>query len=245
MVNYDSFPASFIYDTRFKELGPISNLPFVVITGVTYEDCTDEGFPTPAEFDRLENVFNVLEKRIDHWSSSYVGVFTHRCQRLGYFYVMDTTGLRDSLKQLYADQFPLYSPYINMRADKDWETYFKFLVPTPQIVQSNSNFEVLVQLFEAGDSLVLPRNVDHWIYFRTEKDRKGFKSAAIDLGFAATSEAPLPDADPAYPHGLRLSRIDHVDHQAIDSVTFQLIDLAQKWNGKYDGWEAEVIKSQK
>ena len=57
----------------------------------------------------------------------YVGSFMHNYQRLEYFYLKDTIGLRNVLENFYGTKYPNFKNYINLRVDADWKGYREFL----------------------------------------------------------------------------------------------------------------------
>jgi regulator of RNase E activity RraB len=40
-----------------------------------------------------------------------------------------------------------------------------------------------------------------------------------------------------------ISRVDSVDYEAIDDLTDLLLEIAEKFEGEYDGWETMVIEA--
>ena len=128
---------------------------------------------------------------------------------------------------------------VRLTKDEKWNRYFNFLYPEPEQLQSIKNRKVLEELESNGDDLSKERQVDHWIYFKTENDRSAFLKSIDKENYAVvTSDFLASSAD--YPHRLHISRTDKIDQLSIDKVVLHLRRLAQKHNGDYDGWETSI-----
>lgn len=98
---------------------------------------------------------------------------------------------------------------------------------------------VVEYLKKNGDKLTTPREVFHWIYFKTEEDAENFKNEAEKENFIFVSKRKVEDD---YPFQIELKRIDKVDFKSVNEYTLYLLELAEKNNGDYDGWETSVEK---
>ncbi|MBW8688141.1 DUF695 domain-containing protein [Chitinophaga rhizophila] len=241
MARYEDGDGSTIFNEDLKAVAPVSSQPFVIITGVKFKDCAN-GFPTHAEFDRLYVISDSVRAIIDpRGDNSLAGTFTYQCERLDYYYASDTVNLRHQLLNLYARSFSNYESYVNIKVDKDWDAYLRFLYPNETIREYMRNEQVIRNLTESGDKLDKARRVDHWIYFLREEDRQQFEAYATKLGFSIGEKANNKD-DQERPLGLRIHRIDKVDLDTISKLTLELRQKASAHNGDYDGWETEVVK---
>jgi hypothetical protein len=92
-------------------------------------------------------------------------------------------------------------------------------------------------LIAHGDPLTKARQVDHWIYFPTAKDRDAFVGEVKPLGFSANTH---DEGDEPNPHCACVSRVDHVDLVSIHKVVMTLFAVAKRHTGDYDGWECPV-----
>jgi hypothetical protein len=210
LASYEKGVGSTVVNMGVRKSAPDTRLGFVLITGVTFGDCTPDGFPTEAQFAELyaiaDSIKAVLERRGDFLN---VGTFTYQCQRLDYHYVKDTGMLRSTLAAMYRKYFPGYVPYINMREDRSWKTYLEFIYPNEETMEYMQDQKVVMRLEEAGDKLDKPRRVDHWLYFATEKDRQCFLDSISALKF--TVEEMSTEKKGELPYKLQLSRVDQVD----------------------------------
>ncbi|TMI93041.1 MAG: DUF695 domain-containing protein [Bacteroidetes bacterium] len=241
MARYEKGPGTTVVNMTIRKTAPAVNFPFLFSAGVKFTNCTNDGLPVATEFDNLNRISDSIISAVNRLVKNIlVGTFTYQCERRDYFYVPDTIGLRQQIIDVLSKNFPNYIPAFNVKPDKDWAAYLEFLYPNEETMNYMQNEKVLIQLQKAGDKLEKERQVDHWIYFKTEADRECFLLRAIQDHFkveSKTTEVALP-----LPFKLQISRIDKIDQQTINAITLQLRQEAKKCNGEYDGWETFVIK---
>jgi uncharacterized protein (TIGR01619 family) len=241
VAEYENGPGSVTLNMDLIDQAPLSKFPFVLVTGVTFNNCGADGFPTEPEFDSLYGVSDTITDLLScSIEMVYAGTFTHECQRLNYIYVTDTIGLRSLLTQKYKTRFKNYIPYINIKEDKKWEAYLEFLYPNETIMEYMKNEKVTLNLLNNGDNLKTPRQVDHFIYFANAKDRENFIKSIRPMGFKIENKETFQEM--TLPFKLQISRSDKVDVSSITQVTLELSNMAKENNGKYDGWETFVVK---
>jgi uncharacterized protein (TIGR01619 family) len=241
IAQWDEGPGSVILNMDLINSSPNTNLPFLIVTGVKYKKCDKDGFPEKSEFDKLYEISDSVNFVISKITQSEsVGSFTFQCERLDYIYSKDTTGIRGQLEKLYANRFPNYEPYINIKIDSEWKAYREFLYPNEEIMDVMSNEKVLANLVQAGDDLSKPRQVDHWIYFNTSKDRDQFVVQVKKEKFKIEGMEILKEGE--LPYQLHISRKDNVDPDSINKLTMELRKLAKTYKGDYDGWETFIVK---
>lgn len=219
------------------DAAPVRGFPFVVITGVKFKDC-ENGVPTEKELSNLDKVSDSVYANVTTLVKNIMaGTFTYQCERLEYYYVADTTQIRERLTILFKKHFNSYEPYINIKADKDWDAYLKFLYPNDETLEYMQNEKLLMALEKEGDKLEKERRVDHWIFFSTENDMNCFMPYATQQGFKVERKE---NKDKAFK--LHISRTDKVDLSSISKITSELRKEAKHCNGIYDGWKTVVIK---
>lgn len=232
-------PGSVTFRMDLYKKSPQAELPYVVVTGLNFVPCREDGLPEKEAFEKLYRVDDSLKVLIDRSvKNEFAGTFTYQCERLGYFYVADTMGIRSKLRQLYRMEFNREDFYINIKKDEKWESYRKFLYPNEITMEYIENEKVTSKLLEAGDDLSKPRLVDHWVYFKTETDRDRFEEAIKKEGYKTDQSSPATEK--RYP--IRISRKDMVDLASISNQTLALKKTAIKFRGEYDGWETFAKK---
>lgn len=241
LAQFEQGPGSVFLNMDLIKTAPQKELPFVVITGGTFAECSDDGFPKKEEFNKLYEISDNVAGLISSITKSeFAGTWTYRCERLDYIYVYDTLNVRDNLKKLYQSKYPAYKFYLNIRRDLAWDAYLKFLYPNDEILEYMANEKVLSQLRSAGDQLIKPRLIDHWLYFENTKDRDLFIKYAEHEKFKIEGKNFLKDSKLKYQ--LHISRTDSIGHPFINNLTLGLRNKVKEFNGVYDGWETIVLK---
>lgn len=220
---------------------PISDFEHVLVTGLTYETSREDGFPEKKTFSLLYKLQDELTALIGQQTQALlVGSFTHKKERLEYYYVTDPTGIKDMLEEFYAEHYPGYKYYIHVKEDSGWNYYNDFLYPNEDIKNFMGDQSVVANLEEAGDKLIKKRRVDHWLYFKTETDLKKCETEVAKLDFTIQFSGANEKSE--LPYELQIWRNDKVDIGSIYPITSQLRKLAKTNHGTYDGWETSVQK---
>lgn len=241
LAQYEKGIGSTLINMSAKAYAPDIHFPFIVITGVKFKGCSTDGMPSTEQFPELYAITDSANLAISLTTTTiHVGTFTYQCERLDYFYVKDTIGLRSAISAVYSRAFTAYQPYLNIKTDKKWEAYLDFLYPNEEVFEFMQNQKVLFNLEEKGDKLDKARQVDHWAYFTTEKDRDCFIPYLTKAGFKIETKEKTKDKPK--PYQLRFSRTDKILLTEISKLTLVLKKEAEKCNGDYDGWETFVIK---
>lgn len=237
----DDKPAVIMVDLGVSQVAPIGKLSKLAWAWVFVQAPDEEGFPTDDEDIRLNEIEDAITDSLAETSAKYVGRITSDGRREFYFYT-DNPDEFQLIATTAMQAGPEYRYEVDHADDEEWRHYFDVLQPSPEGLQQIHNNHVINQLQQAGDSLTVPRPVDHFANFKSEEDRTSFIQAAAESGFEATSQ---PNRDPAeeFPFAVGLLRIDAVDPDTIDEITFELFDLAQQHNGEYEGWGSKVVKS--
>jgi len=232
---------SFYLDLGLIEVAPIPDKPNLVWVSLLMNNPKETGLSSNEEFDKLCEIEDRLQEYIlRNHISVYAGRLTNNGHRHFYFYLGDTTLYDKTISEAMV-AFPSYSYDFGVKKDEGWNSYFEFLYPNPKQYQSIQNRRVVEKLEEDGDQLTKARQVDHWIYFKTEKDRAIFLEKIKNEGFQIIDNSVI-DEDPEFPYSLQIARIDHVDMDSLDEYVLHLWELAGECNGDYDGWETSVEK---
>lgn len=241
MAQYKQGPGSTLINMSLKEFAPIKQFPYLLKTGVKLINCREDGLPAKEEFDILHQISDTIKSVIDvNLLNKSAGTFSYQCERLDYYYVNDTIGIRKLLEQAYQKYFPAYKYSIAIRDDESWEAYLTFLYPNDETLEYMSNDKLIQNLIKEGDDLSKPRQVDHWLYFKTGADRNKFVVTVLKEKYKVESKQFIKDAKLKYQ--LQISRIDRVDISSISKITLALRKQAKELCGEYDGWETFVIK---
>lgn len=237
----DEKPAVILVDIGIAEFVPLSEQPTLVWLWIHIQDPDEEGFPNEEEDMKLNEVEDAVTDALEDSSARYVGRITSDGRREFYFYTSDPQEFLNVVKSAMAVA-PDYKFEVDEADDPTWQHYSGVLYPSPEDFQQIQNQHVISRLYEQGDSLTEPRPVDHFANFKSEADRDAFAVAAEGMGFEIVSR-PVREDEPEFPYSIGLLRVDAVDGETIDRITFELFDLANEHNGEYDGWGSKVVKS--
>lgn len=168
----------------------------------------------------------------------FCGRITTCGRREFYFYAASSDGLQHIVERALSE-FSGYEFECGSKSDPIWAQYLEVLYPGEEDQQRMKNRKVLDVLEQKGDRLNAPRDIRHWIYFRTEDERAGFRSAVLPLEYRVEFE-PLSEGA-GLPFGLCISRFQSVKPTELNDAVIELFRLAEKYHGDYDGWETELI----
>jgi uncharacterized protein (TIGR01619 family) len=252
--NWDSFPSPvdgervgfFFIDLGLAEIAPVADKPNLVRLRLSILQPDQNGLPGEQESTVLNEMEDMLVTVMaSQFGGIYPGRVTVEGERSFYFYLgTKSSGYEKTLARVMAD-FPEYAFECRLQEDPEWKNYLDFLYPEPVQLQSMQNRRVVYQLMQHGDSLTVPRPVEHWIYFKTKRDREAWWNKVNDMGFELLEMSTVDEDDehaPEYPYSLHITRDDKVDYDSIDECVLPLWGLAAEHNGNYDGWETGVVQ---
>jgi uncharacterized protein (TIGR01619 family) len=231
---------SILVDLGLYNFAPVESKPYLVSVITFMNNPTEDGLSSADEnalLNQIEDYF--IKLLVSTKRAIYTGRLKYGGKILSYFYSEKT----DEIEEIISKASKNYADYrfeYNVKEEKDWRAYFEVLYPSPIELQSIQNRRVVENLERHGDKLEIERQVDHWIYFSSEADRKGFLDAIKDDGFKIVNNDQTDSEEAAF--SLQLSRIDRVDYQSVDEYVLYLWEKAQEFNGTYDGWETFIIK---
>lgn len=200
-----------------------------------------DGFPIEQEVDKLIEMEDSLFDYLSHKNFINVGRVTTDGVRDFIFYSNQES--QSALIEA-ADQFVKPTGYefetILIEEDETWEFYYDFLYPNQYQQEHMGNQQVVSSLEESGDKLEVPRKVEHWLYFSNLKMMSHFIKEIKKVHFSIEEEVNQIDKEGKYM--VSISRSDSVDLHTINEVTDLLIEISERYEGEYDGWETVVIK---
>jgi uncharacterized protein (TIGR01619 family) len=247
--NWDNFimsvndhPVSIVVNLALKEKAPMKERPYLVILRTKYSDVDPSGFPGDSSRDELIRIENELETALKTGNGAiYAGRFTQRGLREFYFYTLDTLdyALHCNAVMEGHSNFPWL---VRAMYDKTWSNYFEVLNPSDVDMEKIENRRMVKTLLEKGDDITKTRDIEHFLYFKTQGNRRSFLTA-IDLPRFNVIDMPVEKTESGdYPFKLVISRQDKPDVQIMDKITIHFLQLAKKNNGRYDGWKTHVVK---
>jgi uncharacterized protein (TIGR01619 family) len=167
------------------------------------------------------------------------GGITTDGRREFYFYAETKDTLKAAVETALAG-FSGYKFWWGEKEDSQWEQYFKVLYPSERDLQRIKNRDLLDVLVKQGDVLTAARKVQHWMYFPSKESRASFRAEAASAGFKIGSESEST-VQGNCPFGLTVFRTQSIEQSQIDTTVIELLELADRFGGEYDGWETPVI----
>ncbi|OKS86169.1 DUF695 domain-containing protein [Mucilaginibacter polytrichastri] len=241
LTNINDLPGSIMVDLGLRKIAPVNNKTHIVSVSVKMKNPNPEGLSTEEE---LNSLGDIEDRLVDFMTEARKAIFAGRTTSNGsrdfYFYVGDTMLIDKTISEAMV-AFPGYEYDFGTNEDTDWKCYLDFLYPLPSQMQSIQNRRVINSLEKNGDPLTKERQVDHWLFFKTETGRDLFLSKIAEEGFNIVTNNYDKDLGDT-PYRLQISRIDKVDYNSIDDYVIMLWKLAAKCDGEYDGWETSVEK---
>ncbi|MDP3464611.1 MAG: DUF695 domain-containing protein [Sulfuricurvum sp.] len=207
---------------------------------VTMKAPNDKGLVSEEEEAQLSFIEDKIEmESLRYRIGSYVGKIVSDGLMTFIYYLKHDFDWPDMV-QAAMKEFPDYSYEYGSKMDSEWEIYHKLLFPTPIEWQIIQNHKVCDNLKANGDSLHLPRAIEHKAYFETVEKRDAFVER---IGSESFKVKDLMEANENTPMvGISFYRQDKPFYYDIDTLTLHLIDLAYQCEGQYDGWETSVVK---
>ncbi|MBX2923679.1 MAG: DUF695 domain-containing protein [Chitinophagaceae bacterium] len=237
----DKRPVSVMADLAFGTSPEAKIKTNVIIISISLLTENNNGMPSYAEAKKLDTVENKLVQVLgDSLNATYAGRYTQNGKRDYFFYTADTSKYRQ-----YA--FNALGTYasgrwdIMAKPDPMLDNYFTVLYPSQKEMQRIYNRRMLDRLADAGDHPAALRKIDHFIFFKTEQDRKKFARVVQDNGFVIENggeEKGIKDR----PYSLQISKTGKTDQSSIDKVSLYIWELALHYSARYDGWETFAVK---
>jgi uncharacterized protein (TIGR01619 family) len=238
LCNVNGKLASIFVNLGLREAAPIASKPWLLWTWVYFQTPRDDGLSdskeTPTLF-KIEDALNLCVSR--DCRAIACGRITTDGRREFYFYGETKAGFREAVAAALKD-FDGYRFDAGEQEDSLWEQYLNVLYPSPENLQRIANMDLLDVLKAKGDVLTVPREVQHWMYFRSEPSRALFRDAATAAGFRIVSES---ESKEKLPFGITVARTQSIEQRSIDRTVIELLNLSQRFDGKYDGWETPVV----
>lgn len=238
MAKFGDKPGSVLVNMGYKDYAPDHRYPYLVITGPQAHNCNKQGLPDKEEIDMLEEILEATNNFITGVTAKVlVGTFTYNCERLNYYYVKDTVGIRNAIMRLYNRNYKNYNYAINMKADAGWGTYSSFLYPDKKTLIWMDNDKIITTMLAGGDDLNRPRNINFDLYFKTDTGRISFSEFVRSKGYKTTTKE---SDNHNYPYELIVTKNGLAKMENVNTMTEELKAELTKYNSFYNGWTAPI-----
>lgn len=232
-------PATVLLDMNLILSAPDSRYPYLVITGPQARNCDKKGMPAALEIDALEGILDATGNFLTGLTPKVlVGTVMYNCQRNNYYYVRDTTGIRNAIMRMYNRNFKDYRYSIIIRPDPQWLSYRTFLYPTDETQNWMDNNRIITAMLQQGDSLKKERTISFAACFNTDTAKAAFSAFVLGKGYAINKEPTVKMS--AAPLCLLFSKYGSVKVDSINTTTAEIRNEVKKHNGIYNGWNAPL-----
>ena len=239
----DGHTASILFDDGIAEHIDSIPLDHALKIRIPLREWNDAGLTTDAEAQRL----NELEHELEAFISGSGGILLGRITVDRVRWVAGLVkGGRENAETLAGglQSAALRAGYeLECRIEPDPEktVYWYGLYPNDDSRQLMNDIATLDQLSEHGDHGHVARPIQHWVYFTAEADAESFQAWAGEHGYGGIRIEPADeDEDAAF--CVRLVHEGEARLNEISRHTIALSRTARSLNGRYDGWETEVVR---
>lgn len=239
MARYGEKPGSVLVDMALMSIAPDRKYPYLLITGPHSQNCGKQGIPANEDIADLEGILDATTNFVTGVTAKVLtGTFTYNCDRLNYYYIKDTMGVRNALGRMYSRSYGTYNYTIKIKHDPEWVSYRSFLYPDSATARWMEYNRKVTGMMELGDSLTKQRDINFEAYFRSDSDRNGFAGFAAGKGYKQT-KAMLQEGAAA-PYKIVVSKFGYVKMDMILAGESELAEAVKKYHGIYNGWDAPL-----
>ena len=238
MCRIEGAPASIRTNLALIEVAPLKGLTQRLQFYIKMQNPRPDGLSSNEEYPILCDIEDAIGEKAEATGAVLAGVVKSEGFLELWFYTQNAEALAKTCEDAL-QTFEGYQSGYNIAEDPEWEDYFGFLYPDEFSYQTMQNRKVLMQLEKNGDKMEVPREIDHFIYFKEaaqqqafakEAEAKGFKVRFNDDEFVEDRKAEGKE----YSYMVEATRED--SPLAIDDIVWDLLELASPFEGEYDGW---------
>lgn len=209
---------------------------------VRYTHCYENGLPQPDETQRLNRIEDWLEEQGKALPIWLVGVVTQQGVRDFVFMSEKDLNWEKTLEKLLAG-VPDISYDSGMKKNDNGDFYRQVLYPTKYDWNWIYDSRVCRQLQEQGDDLTCPRTIDYYATFPDEGASRAFADSVelLPYGMIIKKIEAYNEREKRY-YRVDFINTDVPQQQHMTEITCELLDLAEKNGGSYDGWGTTAEK---
>ena len=238
MCRIEGAPASIRTNLALIEVAPLEGLSQRLQFYIKMQNPRPDGLSSNEEYPILCDIEDAIGEKAEATGAVSAGVVKSEGFLELWFYTQNAKTLAKTCEEAL-QAFQGYESGYNIAEDPEWEDYFGFLYPDEFSYQTMQNRKVLMQLEKNGDKMEVPREIDHFIYFKEAAQQQAFAKEAEAKGFKVrfNNDEFVEDRKAEgkeYPYMVEATRED--SPLAIDDIVWDLLELASPFEGNYDGW---------
>lgn len=211
----------------------------------------EDGLPQNHEHEALYAYEDLLVEKLAPINGIYTGRVT--VSGLRYFYCYLNPGYIGDNSHSARDKIPTLLKELQLKTgykathllelDLERDHFHNALSPTDNDWQVINDIKVLEALEKHGDQPNIPREIDHWIFFKTPEFRENYQQWARNSGFQVRTSFESEDKTEPHPYTLQIYKTACTTLEEISHITLTLKHKADEMDAEYDGWETPVKKS--
>jgi len=238
MCRIEGAPASIRTNLALIEVAPLEGLTQRLQFYIKMQNPRPDGLSSNEEYPILCDIEDAIGEKAEATGAVSAGVVKSEGFLELWFYTQNAEALAKTCEEAL-QAFEGYQSGYNIAEDPEWEDYFGFLYPDEFSYQTMQNRKVLMQLEKNGDKMEVPREIDHFIYFKEAAQQQAFAKEAEAKGFKVrfNNDEFVEDRKAEgkeYPYMVEATRED--SPLAINDIVWDLLELASPFEGNYDGW---------
>ncbi len=248
LCHIDEKPAFISLNLDLSLIAPVNHFNKVAHLIIALEQPNAEGFPQGKELETLYAIEDTILDALATDQQPIILAGTLKTGGVAHLFIYTTTdATEETINNVMKNQFQDYEYLLRTIDDEAWDIYNNVLYPDPYHLEVIHNQNVLRSLAEHGDNFDQPRNVDHLIYFFTKEEASQFISEAEKERFAVITQEGdaniVEHSDKAGTYySVTLVREDVITPVVLHQYVWNLVQLANKYNGHYDGWGCDVTR---
>ena len=238
MCRIEGVPASIRTNLALIEVAPLEGLTQRLQFYIKMQNPRPDGLSSNEEYPILCDIEDAIGEKAEAAGAVLVSVIKSEGVLELWFYCDNAETLVDICQKTLGNfEGYLYQDF--SVEDPEWEDYFGFLYPDEFSYQTMQNRKVLMQLEKNGDKMEVPREIDHFIYFKEAAQQQAFAKEVEAKGFKVllSDEKTVEERKAenyTHPYTVQASRED--SPLDIDDIVWNLLELASPFEGEYDGW---------
>jgi regulator of RNase E activity RraB len=151
-----------------------------------------------------------------------------------YFYAADSKGLIAQVDAILKESGYKYES--SVVKDAKWDFHYKNLTPNELELAHMQSEKIIYLLEEEGDSLEVPRIVEHYISFDTPTQKERFVESLTQDSFSFKDEISSEE----FENGIALTKEHAVTSEAVAAVVEELFAMLESEKGYYEGWSTTL-----
>ncbi|ARU41338.1 hypothetical protein CCB80_09405 [Armatimonadetes bacterium Uphvl-Ar1] len=220
---------------------PNPALPNLITVKIPYQGSRN-GLPTSSQKAKLEQIEDHLTDTLESALTIFVGRILQPNLSTVYLYSSQPNHPEITVRTgLFKKE--TFRP--ESRPDPEWHFYQANFVSSPIEEHMNRNMPLHMVFEQDSNDASKPRPVDFACIFPTRSDLESFLAEAQTLGFTPTDPAswnsPEEPEEPSEDYWCELVKTTSIEPSTIAHISVELEQLAEKYNGEFDGWSCPVV----